>query len=268
MTKPTACMLYSPGVDSFVAKHIVEESKQYSQISYMYVDTSSAYTDYEKTWLKKKSGDMTPVQMIDGLDLRRAEDIISAHVKNRNLSLLAFVSGAWKADVYLLNGTADERVSDNTDAFYTLASNMLSHTLERNVTVTSAVKDYTKFDLVQKYTDNEWGTWIQLIEDTYSCYNRHFTQHLLVLKLVKSDMDVSVTFPGCLKCKACFRKCVALTGARVYLPFFNETLVEEYAKDIEQFEPKRRQAIMNYIAYLKNCKVVESLWGGRGLVYA
>jgi 7-cyano-7-deazaguanine synthase in queuosine biosynthesis len=256
-------LCFTPGIDSFLTNYFINQYnlvKNEDNFFKVYFDFHTRYSKYEINFLKKLYGNS--VDIFDAVNLSNFEKD-NAHVPNRNLIIATLAQSIYNADKIIFSGCADDRVSDNTDSFYSSCSDVLTKTAEKKVSVKSLLINYEKSENVNyykflKFDCNEKLPNFKIIENTFSCFNNILYTKNINLKyyIANSVCEKEIHYTGCLECNACFRKNCALTAMNFYLPFNNIDLVKKYLNDsdiVNNF-PSRYHTIENYYKFLTENK--------------
>ena len=210
-------LLFSGGIDSFVAYHYLKKPKT------LYFDIGSRYTNLEITHIKK----MIPETIIDtSIHLGDTEHGDKAYIPFRNLFLA--LKAAKYSNTIVIAGLKDDMVSDKNKQVFKKFSDLMSEMEGRQIDVVSPFWDMTKYDVVKWYKDTIDETGNSLL-DTISCY--------------------SGTSSYCGKCPACFRKwCVLKANDIDISPFLNKELIQEYVTSAEEnkYDPLRNEIILTH----------------------
>lgn len=233
-------MLFSPGVDSFISDHILNDNKtpNYgSMIKRVYYDLNTKCSSSEIEKLKSVySSDH--VEIINDLSYLGNFEKKNYSIMNRNLTMICDAAMRFEPDTIVLSGNKDDRIADNTEEFRSLVTTIMSGMFEKNISILSPLKNFEKSKAIYKYIQDV-GTDIgikNLLNKTLSCYcpvnEREFIYYrkdLLSDEFISGD---SFKTKECLKCKACFRKYTALVGVNVYVNF-DKLILNEYKSDMQ-----------------------------------
>lgn len=249
-------VLSSPGLDSFIVNHLLEtEGHLDHDIIKVYFDLGTMNSSFERRCLRLFHKDVIIKSHLD-LSMMEKED---AYIPNRNLLMLALAQGLYNADTLFIGGVKDDRVEDNDYEFYQLASDVLSKCAGKSIGVDSLLKDKEKIEWIKLYYSYHQGNpekRADLLVRTFSCFTpqkpNSFPSIYAFEKLAGEFVKLfPTTYPGCLECPACFRKCCALTGANIYVPFRNIKLAQEYVKKVDKnIYPNRYESIINLNEFL------------------
>ena len=210
-------LLYTSGVDSYVALRYLTLKKAIKHTLTAYVDLHNRYSQEEIRYIKKT--DPSCIIISDTLNLKDYEEEKTGFIPNRNMLLLSIVS-AWfyqRFDrLYLYTGSnKDDRISDQSIKFYNLASKLLSLSLDKKIYVKSAFDfKLTKRQVVNWMVDNYESDPDEIVQDTFSCYS-------------------PINGSPCMSCKACFRRNVSLQDVKV-LDFHNPEIISYYKDEIKK----------------------------------
>jgi len=223
------------GTDSYIAWKLFGDNR-----IPVYVDLHTKYSEIEKTYIKKY---VPSTVIINGPDMSKQEYGINAFVPNRNLIIATEIINRFyflmsitnsdydKISIYFANNK-DDRGPDNNKKFYKSLSKTLSISASKDIEITSPIFNYTKYELVKKYTKAGYNL-KELVNHTFSCYTPDKNGH------------------ECLSCKACFRKNVALQDAGLR-PFFNKEIVEKVKNDLPTYSRTRKLRTKLYLSKLEN----------------
>ena len=215
-------LLFSGGVDSFVAYHYLKKPKT------VYFDLNSRYSEKEKAVIKN----LIPDTIIDySLDLHDREYGEKAYIPFRNL-LLACQATKY-SDVIVIAGIQDDMVSDKNEPVFLKFSELLTELEGRSITVFSPFWKMTKAQVIKWYLLNIGDS--EIIK-TVSCYSE----------------NPLVTYCG--KCPSCFRKWCAFQENGIKLEFHNEELMQEYYESAKsgKYIPERNESIIKVIDEYRN----------------
>ncbi len=259
-------MLFSPGLDSYLANYLLMHSLKEEPLTRVYFDLCSRrYSLTEVNFLRKLYN--KKYVKIDGRvflgDLEHAD----AHIPNRNAVLCTLAQAVYDADVVYLNGVKCDRVSDNNSQFRKSMSRLLTKSAGKIVLVSSVLSSKEKVSWCKYYAEQvkSIDERMKLITNTFSCFTEN--ENLSFKKIPVYEYDeyddvyeelTDVEYPGCLRCDACFRKVCALTGANLYVdmpkpykfrekfdPLLNDkTFCRKY--------PARTKSIKRYINFLNS----------------
>jgi len=218
MSQYPIILLFSGGIDSFVAWHYLNKPKT------VYFNLRSRYSEKELQVIKS----INPEIIIDeSLNLNDREIGEKAYIPFRNLLLAA--QAVKYSDTVVIAGVKDDVVSDKNELIFQETSDILSKLEGREILVMSPFWRMTKEQVVKWFLSN--GGTEQEILSTVSCY----------------DPDPNVTYCG--NCPSCFRKWNALRSNGIDIKFYNERLMREYYnKAIDRiYIPERNLSIIREI---------------------
>ncbi len=243
-------VLFSPGLDSFIVNHLLEtEGHLDHDIIKVYFDLGTIDSSFERRYLTLYHKDVK-IKSFLNLSTMEKKD---AHIPNRNLLLLSLAQGLYNADTLFIGGVKDDRVEDNDCEFYDLASDVLSKCAGKRIGIDSLLKDKEKIEWIKLYYLFHQGNpkkRADLLFKTFSCFTPYkpnsFSSIYVFEKLAGEFVRLfPATYPGCLECSACFRKCCALIGANIYVPFRNIKLAQGYIKKVDKnIYPNRYESII------------------------
>lgn len=250
MQKKVWC--FTPGLDSYLMGQLLGDTAvEYQKL---YFNLNSMYTNNELEFLSKyySKADYDISYHLDVVDIENKE---TAHVPNRNLLMVTMAAAKYDADEVILGGVADDRVSDNNDEFYALASQVLSHTMGKDVFVHSPLSCKEKTVWVNELVSpTELGA-TKVLGNSYSCFSPEFEAR--TVQTFKREGDelkqlVNTVICGCLRCPACYRRLCALTSANIYVPFLNAEMAFNYVEGIDRdVHPNRYNSAVDYAEFLK-----------------
>lgn len=211
-------LLFSGGIDSFVAYHYLNKPKT------IYFDLQTPYSNREK----KVVLELIPETIIDcALSLNNRQIGNKAYIPFRNL-YLAMLACKY-ADKIVIAGLKDDAVSDKNKPIFREFSKLLSKMENREIEVLSPFWHFTKEQVVKWYLDN--GNSEEELLKTISCY----------------DDEEETNYCG--KCPSCFRKWNALRSAGIDISFWNDELMDKYYQSAmeNKYIPSRNLSIIREI---------------------
>lgn len=228
-------LLFSPGIDSFLALKALEKQGTPPDIL-VYYALNSRYTRAEIDHFQKLK--MLQVRVDTTMNLQDIEKD-DAYMPNRNLLMAMHAAGKYDADTIYVGGTASDRVSDNNVKVMNALSETLTLSLEKPVMVTSPFWNKYKMELAQEFVkDNPNGA--KVLEGTFSCYAPRETE----------DGE----WKECQRCKACFRKSTILYGVGISRAFRTPHIIRNYKDDFtnkpDEEQTPRIKAALEYIEWL------------------
>jgi 7-cyano-7-deazaguanine synthase in queuosine biosynthesis len=259
-------LLFSPGLDSYLANAILSEKKDI-ELKRFYFDLDSRYSKNEVEFLSSRYWcEESPtwnnrdkvVHMRDNINLG-LDERYDAYIPNRNLILVTAASTINPdADEIYINCMKDDRVSDSNKELFVNYSKVLSQSIGKKVEIKSLFWDVEKADAIREYTSND-GVALNLLMHTYSCFQSRTTEKMTEVYTALDTISDSIynklgTFniKGCMSCPACFRRACALTAAGIYIPFLDKNLSESYRNKIDQKEhPSRYETVIKYLEFLE-----------------
>ena len=257
MLKKIIC--FTPGLDSnLICRYFGDSIVEYQKV---YFNLNSMYSNNELKFLSNYYC-KNDYDIIYNLNLGDIENKKTAHVPNRNLLMVTMAAAKYNADEVILGGVADDRVSDNNDDFYNLASQVLSHTMGKDVFVYSPLSHKEKSEWVKELVQpNDAVDALKIINGSYSCFSPKFEETNLQIYMydatgrVNSFMNTMVA--GCRKCPACYRRLCALTAAGIYVPFDDTKMVINYVDSINKnVHPNRYKSAVDYSRFIKLLNMV------------
>jgi len=223
-------LLYTPGVDSKIASWILKSEYNKTPVK-CYVDVGSMYSSIEKSLLSLWR--VKNVVFLNGLKMSSIEDSKTAYIPNRNALIAIIVQSFLNCDVIYFAAPKDDNVNDSSIEFRNKLSELLTISNNRKIRVESVLDTRDKSEWIALYSFRTKKK-LELFEKTYSCYSYYLTSSYTNYyyyhcgKLKKSSRSVS--FFGCRKCKACFRRLAAFSAANIYLPMKEDSsqIISEY----------------------------------------
>lgn len=227
MTKFDSVLLFSGGLDSFVAYYYLDKKAQP-----IYYPLNSRYTQKELkhiNYLQKQGINI----LIDNslFYLGALESGNKAYIPYRNLHLALHAATFYSNKIYIA-GLKDDNVIDKNERIFSIWSNTLSETNGEQVQILSPFWNMTKRDVAIWYADKYSA--LDLDKGTLSCYSPIPDKH-------------------CYSCPACFRRNVALYQVGIRLPFFNKEIIQVYKNKIgkELYNVDREKYMVEYINFLE-----------------
>lgn len=234
----TSVLLFSPGIDSFLAYHHLKEKNPLL----VYYAIRNKYCMDEIDFLRNKKLNVSIDSTFNFADIEEKNSFIP----NRNLHFALHAAGKYSPNVYI-GGTKSDRVSDNNETIMDSLSDVASSSLNTDVKITSPFWDKHKVELAKDYiTDNDP---INLLSETFSCYDPLDTE--VDRNVLINGEQIKYTNKECLRCKACFRKNVILYNVGIYRHFKNRLIVDAYEKEFAEPKNIREVATIDYIKRLK-----------------
>jgi 7-cyano-7-deazaguanine synthase in queuosine biosynthesis len=204
MAKYDKVLLFSGGVDSFIAYHYLEKPQT------VYFNLRGRYSLREMKVVKE----LIPSTIIDGsLHLGDREKGEKAYIPFRNLLMAA--QAVKYSDNVVIVGLQDDVVSDKNEGIFDRFSRLLSDMECREIRLTSPFWATTKSQIVHWYLMIYGNGTREKLKKTISCYRA-------------GALDGRIDYRYCGACPACFRKWVAFGVNGIELPFHNRELANEY----------------------------------------
>ena len=253
----TAALLFSPGLDSFLADWILSEHNTYGDldIKRLYLDVGSRYSQYEIDFLNKwYPKDHFKYSKLFDMSVLEKDD---AYIPNRNIILISFAQAMTSADIVFINSTKDDRVNDGSIQFREDLSKALSESAGKPILIDSVLKEKEKSEWIKQYIEENPSQMNKLLNNTYSCYDADLFEEddLSYYKLENSKYVElgKTTIYGCLECLACYRRLCALAAANIFLPFYDIGLVQKHMnRDINSNEfPNRYKSMNDYFKFMQ-----------------
>jgi len=217
MKKFESILLFSGGVDSFIAYHYLHQPQT------LYFNVQSRYSKKELSVVQS----LIPSSIIDNsLNFSDKEFGENAYIPFRNLLLAA--QAVKYADTIYIAGIKDDMVSDKNEQVFLKMSILLSELEGHAIQILSPFWNMTKNNIISWFLKNI-GTEIELLK-TISCYSSDDTLY-------------------CGACPACFRKWCAFRSNGIDLPFYSEELLNRYySKALNNYYiPERNETIIREI---------------------
>lgn len=256
------CLLYTPGIDSYLSKWFLENNGIKPKL--FYFDYNGNYTSYEIKFMKTVNR-LDRVKVLD-IDLQNYENIKDFYLPNRNLLMCVYAVNELLIDSYKydkikiwLGGTKTDNVNDNNTVFYEQCSKLLSTMHDIDIQINSPIIDLYKHEAIDKYVNsfsdkNEKAKRIkELISDTFSCYEPLMyypvsNEVIFKDKETCNEEKIQMASEECLSCKACFRKNCELFRLGVYRPFLgNFDIIIDYKKRVKNQSDPRSILIKEYV---------------------
>ena len=255
--EPKRVLCWSPGVDSFLAEWVLRKRRE--EFSKIYFNIGSMYSKNELDFIEMIYGDETGIFINNSLDLSYLERP-DAWLPNRNLILATMAQSLFDADEVLFSCPKDDRCYDQTEHFFNLCSQTISESVNKKVVVKSVLDTTEKSEWVGHYSEmNGFEAGLNLADNTYSCYSPYWKHSgLKVYTYIDNkfeDIGRNLKIFGCLKCKACVRKFVALTSANIYLKLDDNKIVYESLTAFDkELYPSRYKSLNKYIKFIEEVK--------------
>lgn len=221
----TIVLLFSGGIDSFIAYHYLKQQYPEDHILPLYIDYNGQYSEKEREVLSTLTGPLgvesiaVLEHIFDFMDFEIGE---KCFIPNRNLHMAAIATTL--GSVIMIGGLKDDNVGDKSPTFCKFASAALSQSMGRPIRVDSPFWKFEKTDIISWYID--YVGFEKAKED-----------------LLKTTSCYSPDQLYCGECPSCFRKMCALQDNGIYLPFFNMKLVADYYNNRHQYPDKRAASI-------------------------
>ena len=245
-------LLFTPGLDTFLTTVYLKTYCPTINYDKVYFNLSSKYSRNELDFISVVYGRFYDC-ISDSINISKIESE-SAYVPNRNILLATMAQGMYDADVVLISGFKDDRVSDNNMEVMDKLSVLLSMTSGKEVTVGSMFWDFEKSQILSHAIQTGKTNIREATSKTYSCYDARNNRGCIeCTKVVNGEITKPKLYiDGCRTCKACFRKFSALAACDLYIPFHDMKMAEDTLASIDQKEhPYRYESVVKYINYLK-----------------
>jgi 7-cyano-7-deazaguanine synthase in queuosine biosynthesis len=256
------CLLYSGGLDSFLAReYLLSKNEEFDCV---YFDIGTKYSQQEIAKIKSLPFSVKIYENILNMKTLEKED---AYVPNRNF-LLCMLANSLGYDDILIGGTLSDRVDDNNKVIMNQLSTLLTSSKKKYINVDSPFWDFYKEDIIKWFIEkqnhyNYINSAHELTTKTFSCYNPGDIKHVSV-KNSDSYQYLNKTFSfatrECLNCKACFRKAsnISLTG--MIIPFYNKKIMNDYKLEFDNtiMSSSRSQTSLSYINILEQMECHEN----------
>jgi len=240
-------LLYTPGIDSVLAKYAIKMQYPNEGLKLLYYDIKSKYSYIEKMLLKNKRD----IIIYDDTFNFKEDECDSAYIPNRNLHMA--MHAAKYGNRIFIGGTKSDNVSDNNENIMKLLSDILTETLNKKIIVTSPFWNHHKIDIAKWYMKQNSHDIDHLCKDTFSCYNPNPTLNNVEYTYKGNSYDTLIKNYGtfeCQSCAACFRKSILLYSVGIYRKHNNIELVSDYLnKSLNKIKPNTRD--LATISYAK-----------------
>ena len=216
MSKNKTVLLYSGGLDSFIANWLLEPD------ILLYIKVGSRYEDKELKFVRRFINDFDLSRKYFEIDLSflRGFEMDNAHIPLRNLFFIEVAS--LFGDIVYLNALRGETSKDKSKRFRKMTQSLINYCLDdvlglesqRKVKVEFPFKGLTKTKLLKKYleTATDESDIIKLVHNlkiyTISCY---------------SDLDDS-----CGRCMSCYRRWVAEINNNIFFRPYSKNPYDYY----------------------------------------
>lgn len=236
-------ILYSGGLDSFLTHFYLNFLKIDHDL--LYFDLGGKYSInevslFETYYFKKNVKSSVTVSDCIFLGEWERED---AYIPNRNLITAIMANSITSYDNIWIGGTLSDRVNDNNREVFDTLSNLLSKMHNKTIKISSPFWDHHKPTLVKDFcTTSGWGQFDSnldaqkaIVNSTFSCY---YPEQEEIRTVTYSDNSIQdVLSKECLKCPACFRKCMSLYAGGIFIPMQSkaEELVNKYYSEASEY---------------------------------
>lgn len=246
-------LLFSSGLDSFLAYSILKRFYPAVNIRRLYFDLGGRYSNTEISFLNK----IYPGEIEIRKNLSMGEiELENAYLPNRNITLVSVAAALYQPDLILINGMKDDRAPDQDQLLFSHFSEVLAQSLQKKIKVTSLFWNFEKSEVIKGYLENNPNDKFLLLNNTYSCFNENYVEELIpIFKHSEQgpgfDLIDEMNFPGCRNCRACLRKICALTAADIYVPFRDYHEVISMLNSVDKsIHPNRYESIVKYLAFV------------------
>lgn len=238
------CLLYSAGIDSYIARSYLKYHDHFFDC--LYFNHQGRYCKHEIE--KIKSLDFS-VRIENKLLFDRIERY-DAFIPNRNL-LMIMMANSLGYDTIWLGGSLSDRIGDNKSEVCDKLSKLLTDVNGKYIKVDSPFYGCYKEDMVRWYSSIYPDYKLDLLKDTFSCYNPLDESVDRIYSIDDDETQYIYTTKECMKCNACFRKAAVLIEAGIYIDFISEgnDIIQKYEKEFKNalVETSRSIATMKYI---------------------
>ncbi len=238
-------LLYTAGIDSFIAREYLKYKGH--EFDCLYFDYDGKYTEYEiDTIINNDDGDDVIIDCRLSLcDLEQPD----AYIPNRNI-LFATLAVSLGYDIVWLGGSLSDRVCDNNSKVFQMQSKLLTEVNSRYCKIDSPFFDCYKSDMVKWYVNMKPDNASKLLNNTFSCFCPT-AESTIKNSLINGSYDQYNTHE-CLNCAACFRKCVVLYSAGIYVKFENDVVALQYYTEFKNglIQTPRSEATIKYVEQL------------------
>lgn len=253
-------LLYSSGLDSYLAReYLLSEGHDFDCLYFYH---NGRYCDSELDIIK-----CLPfiVEVKTDLNFKYIEEE-DAFIPNRNI-LMTTMANSYGYNNIWIGGSKSDRVCDNNREVFDRLSKFLSTMNEKSIKISSPFWDVYKSDVMkwfrnysilkQKKDLNVFTK--ELLNRTFSCFNpRSKTDFIFEVqndgKIIQNDCIEDSR--ECLKCRACFRKNVALYSIGIFRYFHNHKIIDHYQGQIDNaiIKNPRMLATEKYIERIRDAK--------------
>lgn len=224
MTKYKRILLYSGGLDSYIAYHYLETPQT------LYMAIGHKYENWELEAVRS-----TLPQTIVNTDLELGKwEEDDANLPMRN-ALLCMMAAYYSDTIYLVVQKGEMTIPDRSHKFFYEFPNWLSFLNNRQIQVSTPFTEMTKTEMVAWYLRQ--GLPPEDLYSTRSCFSLEHSQ-------------------PCGVCAACFRRWVAFTNngiSEAYVkPVSEGPMIDKYIKGVEErkYTGKRAEEIMRAVGSL------------------
>lgn len=247
----TEVLLYTGGIDSFIAKSYLE--KQGNKFDCVYFNHQGRYCDIEIQRIKRLD---FPVIINSDMKFKDIEKP-DAHIPNRNILLTIFANSLGYNKIWI-GGSLSDRVEDNNKKVFDELSTFLTLMNQTPISIASPFWNCYKENMINWYITHfdpviehsMYNSRYNLVVNTFSCYSP-----IPIRKVRGKIRGVGIAYDTeeCLNCPACFRKNASLSVAEILIPFGNVDIIKKYEKEFSTSIDKspRIESTLNYIRLLK-----------------
>lgn len=231
----TNVLLFSGGVDSYVAYYYLQKQMGLSNIVPVYFDLGAPYNAREMRYVKKLLPETVIDKSINIGNMQRGEN---AFIPYRNL-ILACLASKYGGKIWIA-GLKDDCVEDKNPMAFNCMNDCMNFITkpEDFVKLDSPFWNMTKSEVVAWWNNNIGS---KTIMDTISCYDQFDRTNY------------------CGRCPSCFRRFVALKTNGWNIDFYNQKLFDEYMERAgkRKYDQKRCEDILSLEGY--QCKKIYSV---------
>ena len=264
-------VLYSGGLDSFLVHHHLNKINRPHKL--LYFDLGGRYRINEVSLFESyifKRNIKQEVEVSECLRMGSLEHEDS-FIPNRNILAAIMAHSVTGYSNIWIGGTLSDRVNDNNREVFNKLSNLLTemyskHPFCETINVTSPFWDLHKPDLIRDFCSSKgWGQYHSdfdakkaLVESTFSCSNPISEEKVCKVFYDNCCDKFEILTKQCMKCPACFRKCMSLFAGGIFVPLSEDarSIVDKYyneaVKDQSSSMRGRMMATIEYCNYLTN----------------
>lgn len=226
MKNPDEVLLFSGGVDSYIAWHYL------GQPNILHVNMGTAFCELEQRANYFLVGEENRKEI--NMKFLSEYEKDDAEIPARNLYLALRAASEGYSKIWMVFQKDETSIPDRTKVFCEKTGELLSMLFQREIIIDSPFWNMDKEEMVRWYIENQFD--VEELKKTFSCYN-----------------PLSTGDP-CANCPACFRKFVALSLNGVteawYRRLVGSDIVSEY---------KARAEYGKIYSEMRNKKTLEAI---------